>query len=402
LLRYLTAGESHGKALVTILDGMPAGLSISTDLINADLKRRQQGYGRGGRMQIEQDRVEIISGIRFGQTMGTPITLQISNRDWENWQTAMQTEGLETLPEKVTVNKAGTIKEVPVCVTKPRPGHADLVGGIKYRHNDLRNVLERASARETAVRVAVGAVAKRLLAEFGIEVLGHVVAIGGIKASNEAMSIAELRKRIDVSSLCCADPVAETMMRQRIAAAKATGDTLGGIFEVIVENVPLGLGDFDQWDRKIDGILAQALMSIQGIKGVEVGKGFMLAEMPGSAVHDALYYHAARGYYRQSNSAGGIEGGMTNGERIILRAAMKPIPTLYRPLPTVDIATKEPCVAAIERSDVCAVPAAAVVGEAVVAFAIAREFLIKFGGDSVQEIKERYDQYCTYIRCGDK
>ncbi len=405
MLRYLTAGESHGQALVAILEGMPAGLSLTAADIDVELARRQQGYGRGRRMKIEQDRVQILSGVRFGRTLGSPIALQIVNRDWVNWQDKMAVE-----PRPDLAAEDGTpVKE---RVTRPRPGHADLAGALKYGHRDLRNVLERASARETTARVAVGAIARRLLKEFGIEVFSHVVALGGIEAHPEG-SWEEIRERAEASPVRCADPEAAAQMMAAIDAAKEAGDTLGGVFEVVVTGVPPGLGSHVHYDRKLDGRLAQALMSVQAIKGVEVGLGFRAAAMRGSQVHDPIAYRpyppgpvtpqmlaaAERpGFYRLRNHAGGLEGGMSNGEPVIVRAAMKPIATLYEPLPSVDFYTKEPFAASVERSDTCAVPAAGVIGEAVVAFEVARAFLEKFGGDSIQEIQRHYLGYLEYLR----
>ena len=388
----ITAGESHGIQLTAILTGVPAGIEICSANLDYDLRRRQQGYGRGGRMKIETDQVEIVSGVRWGKTLGSPITLVIKNRDWENWQ------------EKMSVNPQ--YADPSIAVTKVRPGHADLVGAIKYDHRDARNILERSSARETAARVAVGGVAKSLLAEFNISVNALVVGLGGVQAVRpEGMAISELVAMAASSELFTFDAEAEARMKQLIDDAKAAGDTVGGTIEVVVTGAPVGLGSHVQWDRKLDARLAMALMSIQAIKGVEVGLGFMAANLPGSKVHDEICYDPGRiadslqgGFYRQTNRAGGIEGGMTNGEEIVLRCAMKPIPTLYTPLKTVDMITKEPVEATVERSDVCAVPAAAVVAEAVVAIEIANAFLEKFGGDSLAEIRRNYDGYLQHVR----
>lgn len=385
MLRYLTAGESHGPQLTAIIEGLPAGLAISTESINADLARRQQGYGRGGRMKIETDRAEILSGVRWGETLGSPLTLAVVNRDWENWQ-----ERMSPLPEK---------RDDSQFVTRPRPGHADLTGVLKYHHHDVRNILERSSARETAVRVAAGAVAKALLQRFDIRVYSFVVQLGGIKAVRAALPLPELAAIAAASELSTFDPAADVAMKEHIDAMKAAGDSVGGVVEVVVSGTPPGLGSYVQWDRKLDARLAMALMSIQAIKGVEVGAGFATAAAPGSQVHDEIFYDAAaRNYYRRTNAAGGIEGGMSNGADIVLRAAMKPIPTLYKPLKTVDLASKEPVEATVERSDVCAVPAAAVVAEAVVALEIAAAFLEKFGNDSITEIERNYRGYLQQLR----
>src|SRR3989338_525880 len=383
MLRYLTSGESHGKLINAILEGIPSGLELSEEDVNIDLRRRQSGYGRGERMKIERDEVEITSGVRFGKTMGSPISMIIRNRDWENWKNEMSI---------IRRNKGINM------VTRPRPGHADLAGGIKYNEIDLRNIFERSSARETACRVAVGAVARKILAELGIKILSHVISIGNIRAKNiprNPNSIVHLAERSD---LRCADAEAERKMKDVIDKAKNKGDSVGGIFEIIVMNPPVGLGSHTQWDRKLDGKLARALMSIQAIKVIETGMGFRTADLFGSQVHDEIYYSKdKRGFYRKTNNAGGIEGGISNGEDIVLRAAMKPIPTLLTPLRSVDIITKKPFKASVERSDVCAVPSAAVVGEAVVAFEMADAVLEKFGGDSLKEMKRNFNNYREYI-----
>ena len=391
VFRYLTAGESHGPQLTAIIEGLPAGVAMLADGINRELARRQQGYGRGGRMKIETDTVEILSGVRWGETLGSPMTLVVKNRDWENWSCKMS-----SLQEH---------RDESIAVTRPRPGHADLTGAMKYDHADVRNVLERSSARETAVRVAVGAVAKQLLVEFGIRVGGYVTGIGGISSPHPVLPFEELWHTAAGSELFCCDRSADEPMKKAIDAAKATGDTLGGVFEVQVLGCPPGLGSYTHWDRKLDARLAMALMSIQAIKGIEVGLGFAVADRPGSLVHDEIFHDAARvgtgsmtSYFRGSNNAGGIEGGMSNGEPIVVRAAMKPIPTLYKPLRSVDMKTHEPFEAAVERSDTCAVPAALVVAEAVVAIEIAAAFLEKFGGDSLAEIRRNYHGYCQQIR----
>ncbi|MFA7403741.1 MAG: chorismate synthase [Pelobacteraceae bacterium] len=382
IFRYLTAGESHGPQLSAIIEGLPAGIHLSVDALNHDLSRRQQGYGRGDRMKIEKDTAQLLSGVRWGESIGSPVTLVVMNRDWENWS-----EKMSPLPEH---------RDDSSAVTRPRPGHADLTGVMKYNLNDVRNVLERSSARETAIRVAVGGVAKALLAEFGIKVGGFVAELGGICAKTPVEPLEDLWQRADVSETFCCDQSAELDMKRAIDAAKSGGDTLGGVVEVQVIGVPPGLGSYVQWDRKLDARLAMALMSVQAIKGVEVGIGFDAARRPGSRVHDEIYYQ--NGYRRNSNNAGGIEGGMSNGEPIVVRAAMKPIPTLYSPLRSVDIRTHEPFEATVERSDTCAVPAALVVAEAVVAIEIANALLEKFGGDSIIEIRRNLESYLEQIR----
>jgi chorismate synthase len=375
MLRYLTAGESHGRALVAILEGVPAGLPLAAADIDAELARRQRGYGRGARMEIERDRVEITAGVRGGETLGSPLALRIENRDWESWQEVMA----ETAP------LAGT------PVTCPRPGHADLAGAIKYSRADLRDILERASARETAARVAVGAVARRLLREFGISLGSHVLAIAGIWAGDTPASARETAEAAEASPVRCADPVASLEMMRAIDRAKQEGDSLGGVWEVIATGLPVGLGSHVHWDRRLDGRLAAAVMSIPGIKGVEIGLGFEAAGLPGTAVHDSIRVGREDGcLIRLTNHAGGVEGGITNGEPIVVRAAMKPIPTLTQPLDSVDITDFTARPAAAERSDVCAVPAAAVVGEAVVAFELARAAQEKYGGDSLREMLAAY------------
>ena len=397
MLRYLSSGESHGKVVMAIMEGMPSGLAIGAGDIDSELARRQCGYGRGARMRIESDRVELLSGIRNGRTLGSPITLAVENLDWENWKDVMDPGVL----------KRGAGDGV---VTRPRPGHADLTGGLKYDQRDLRNILERSSARETAARVAVGAVAKSFLLDVGIDVYSWVVEIGGIKYSAPGGSSARiLFKKAEGSEVRCPDKGASGRMKRLIKKAKENGDSLGGAFSVVVRGVPPGLGSHVQWDRKLDGRLSMALMSVQAIKGVEVGIGFGAAGSPGSKVHDEIFYKASRrkagafwpqqkGFYRKTNNAGGIEGGMSNGEEITLRAVMKPIPTLYKPLRSVDIDSKRPFRASVERSDTCAVPAAAVVAEAAVAFEIAAAFLEKFGGDSMREVKRNYTGFLKQVR----
>lgn len=381
-MRYLTAGESHGPCLTGIIEGLPSGLPLTAEDINRQLARRQQGFGRGGRMAIEKDKVKILAGLRFGKTLGSPLTLQISNRDWANWQDIMSGEG------------SGTDEGL---VTAPRPGHADLPGGIKYRRCDLRDILERASARETAMRVAVGAVARALIGFFGLEIAAHVVAIGSVESRRqEELTVEEIRRRSEASPVRCIDPAAAEQMILAIQEARRQGDSLGGIFEVIVAGVPPGLGSHVHWDRRLDGRLAGSLMSLQGIKGVEIGAGFNAARLKGSEVHDAIYYQPGRGVHRLTNRAGGLEGGITNGEPLVLRAAMKPIPTLYRSLPSVDLKNKETVRAAVERSDVCAVAAAAVVGEAIVAWELAVSLREKLGGDSLEEMERAFTSYKQY------
>ncbi|MBI3031088.1 MAG: chorismate synthase [Candidatus Rokubacteria bacterium] len=383
--RFLTAGESHGEALVAVIDGVPAGLPLTEAEINEDLARRQRGYGRGGRMKIERDRVHLTSGVRWGVTLGSPITLTIPNLDWENWQATMAVGP----PEPGAAAKQ---------VTRPRPGHADLAGAMKYGHRDIRNVLERSSARETTARVAVAGVAKKLLGEFGIRILSHVVEIGGVRMGELDLPWAEIQRRAEASEVRCADAEAERRIIEAIDDAKAKGDTLGGIFEVVALGCPVGLGSYVQWDRRLDGRLAQAFCAIQAIKGAEVGLGFETARRPGSQVHDEILYDADAGFKRTTNNAGGLEGGVTNGQPVVVRAAMKPLSTLRTPLRSVDVATKEAVEAVVERSDVCAVPAAGIVGEAMMAIVLAQAFLEKFGGDSLEEIRRNYDAYQASLK----
>jgi chorismate synthase len=399
-VKFITAGESHGKGLCGIIEGIPANLSLSSQEIDKELKRRQSGFGRGGRMKIESDHAEILSGVRWGKTLGSPITLLIENRDHKNWLEGMSAD-------------AAAQDSIPP-VTRPRPGHADLAGAIKYDHRDIRNVLERSSARETAVRVACGAVAKRFLSEFGIRVGSYVIQIGNEHAAlgSQPLSEKELLGLFDdaeTSPVRCPDGKGAGHMVALIERGMKEGNSLGGVFEVFVTGVPPGLGSHVQWDRKLDGRLAQALMSVQAIKGVEVGGGFAMAGRPGSEVMDEIFYKGqqpeqrtttdeAPGFFRKTNNAGGIEGGMTNGMPVIVRAAMKPIPTLRTPLGSVDINTKEAFEAAYERSDVCAVPAASVVGEAMTALTIADAFIGKFGGDSVEEVTRNYRGYLEYVK----
>lgn len=387
MFRFTTAGESHGPALTTIVEGVPAGVPLRAEEIDLDLRRRQGGYGRGGRMRIESDRAEILSGVRFGETLGSPITLQVRNRDWENWTVPMSRE-----PVGPEVDDDARRR-----VVQPRPGHADLVGVLKYRRTDARDILERASARETTVRVAAGAIARSLLGELGVEIGSHVVSLGGIVAQPPEELPERLNEASDISPVRCLDPEAEGAMIDAIDAAKREGDTLGGVFEVVARGLPVGLGSHVSWDRKLDGRLAGALMSIQAIKGVEIGLGFEAAARPGSRVHDEITFDAnARlggGYGRVRNHAGGLEGGITTGQPLVCRVAMKPISTLMQPLRTVDLRTGEPVDAIRERSDVCALPAAAVVGEAMVAIVLAQAVLEKFGGDSLAELRERWEAH---------
>lgn len=383
--RYLTAGESHGPQLSAIIEGVPSGVALTAEAINRDLARRQQGYGRGGRMKIERDTVELLSGVRWGETIGSPLTLVVANRDWENWNLKMS-----PLAEH---------RDDSIAVTRPRPGHADLTGVLKYDLDDVRNVLERSSARETAVRVAVGGVARSFLRQLGITIGGFVTEVGGVTAGRPDEPLEAVWQRAEQSEMFCCDPQAEVEMKRVIDVAKAEGDTLGGVVEVQATGVPAGLGSYVQWDRKLDARLAMALMSIQAIKGVEVGIGFDAARRPGSRVHDQIGYDAAtREYRHEGNNAGGIEGGMSNGEPIIVRAAMKPIPTLYKPLRSIDMRSHEPFEATVERSDTCAVPAALVVAEAVVAIEIADAMLEKFGGDSLAEIRRNLEGFREQMR----
>ncbi len=392
MLRFLTAGESHGQALVLTMDGLPAGLMLDVPALNAQLKRRQGGYGRGRRMAIESDTAEILAGVRHGRTTGAPVSLLIRNRDWVNWQKTMHVEA--DMPEGATGARRGD-------VTRPRPGHADLAGAIKYGHDDVRDVLERASARETAARVAAGSLARQLLGAFNIGVASHVAAIGDIVLPpHRLVSFDEAAALPDDSPVRCVDRNLEAAMTAAIDAAKDAGDTLGGVFEVIVRNVPVGLGSYVQWDRKLDGRLAQAVMCIQAIKGVGIGLGPDAAIRHGSRVHDEILppQDSSSAVTRPTNNAGGLEGGVTNGQDVRVTGFMKPIATLMKPLRSVDLHTLADSPAAIERSDVCAVPAASVVGEAMVAFVIADAFLEKFGGDSIDEIRAHYQATTDLVR----
>ena len=392
MLRFLSAGESHGQALVITLDGVPAGLQVDVDALNAQLRRRQGGYGRGRRMQIESDRAEVLAGVRHGITTGAPIAMLIRNRDWVNWQQTMYVES--EMPE----GASGTRR---ADVTRPRPGHADLAGAIKYGHSDVRDVLERASARETASRVAAGSLARQLLAAFGIQLASHVSAIGDVVVpAGRTVSFEEARSLPDDAPLRCVDSALEQRMIAYIDAAREAGDTVGGAFEVIATGVPPGLGSYVQWDRKLDGRLAQALMCIHAIKAVGIGIGPEVAIRPGSKVHDEILPPgtAEAITVRPTNNAGGLEGGVTNGEDVRVTGFMKPIATLMKPLRSVDLNTLTDAPAAIERSDVCAVPAAAVVGEAMVALVLADAFLEKFGGDSIEEVRRHYAATAELVR----
>jgi chorismate synthase len=382
MIRFLTAGESHGQALSIIVEGVPAGLALSEDYIQADLRRRQGGYGRGGRQQIEEDRAEIVSGVRHGVTLGSPLALLIRNRDWENWRQVMSVEP-----------PAEPVEEV----THLRPGHADLPGAIKYGFDDVRPIMERASARETAARVATGVVCRRLLEEFGVRVRSHTTRIGGVEAHVEGEPDWEA---VEASPVRCGDRSVEGAMIAAIDEAREAGDSLGGVTEVRASGVPIGLGSHVHWDRRLDGRLAQALMSINAVKGVEIGGGFGLARLRGSQAHDGILpadQWAGRPWRRASNRAGGTEGGMTNGEEIVVRAALKPIATLRNPLPSADLRSGEPVEAHYERADVCVVPAAGVIGEAMVAFVLADALLEKFGGDSLRETLRNYHAYLQTI-----
>lgn len=384
-MRYLTAGETHGPQLTAIIEGMPSNLELSGESIDEQLQRRQKGYGRGLRMQIEKDTVQLLGGVRHGKTTGAPIALVVQNNDWKHWTRIM---GAEPPTEE---------NEGRRRINRPRPGHADLNGGIKYNQRDLRNVLERSSARETTMRVAVGAAAKKLLAQFGIKLAVQVIRIGEVEVNRQDLPIEELIRVTEESPVRVVDKEAEQQIIAAIDAAKADGDTLGGVVEVIVEGVPVGLGSHVQWDRKLDGRIAQAVLSIQAFKGVEFGIGFEAAKRRGSKVHDEIHYNGERGFHRASNRAGGFEGGMTTGEAIVVRGVMKPISTLYKALPSVDIDTKESFTAQVERSDTCAVPAAGVIMENVVAWEVAQAFMEKFGGDSIEEIQANLNNYLAQV-----
>jgi len=387
MLRFLTAGESHGKAIAGIIEGMPAGVSISKEEIDKELKRRQQGYGRGGRMKIESDEVEIISGVRWGKTLGSPIALFIKNRDWKNWEQ--------------TMNSESSSEGCSEAVTRPRPGHADLPGLLKYQHTDIRNVLERSSARETAMRVAIGAVAKQLLKHFNIKIGSFVINIGSVKKDIETaylseQELLEFSNKAESSRIRCPWKQIEEDFINTIDHAIKTGDSVGGSFIVFATGLPAGLGSYVHWDRKLDARIAMGIMSIQAIKAVEIGDGAILGKKYGSEAMDEILFD--KFFYRISNHMGGIEGGMSNGMPVVIRATMKPIPTLRKPLKSVDVFTKEASEASYERSDICAVPAASVIGEAVLAWHIADAFLEKFGGDSLQEINSNFNSFKKQIK----
>lgn len=388
MFRFLTAGESHGPCLIATVDGIPAGVPLLREAIDEQLRRRQGGYGRGGRMKIERDQVEIVAGVRHGHTLGAPIALRIENRDWANWQDRMGADPTEAPPE---------------AVTRVRPGHADLTGALKYGLDDVREVIERASSRETAARVAVGAVCRALLAQFGVAIRSHVLSVAEVGYLPAAQPDAaregdDFWERVEASEMRCADPELTARMIERILAGKRTGDTCGGIFEVVATGVPVGLGSYSEWDRRLSGRVAQALMSIPSAKGVEIGAGFGAAALPGSRVHDVVRHDAEHGWHHLTNNAGGIEGGISNGEPIVARVAVKPIPTLAHPLPSADVRTGENVdVARYERSDVCVVPAAGVVGEAMLAIALTDAWLEKFGGDSLAETRRNAEAYLATL-----
>jgi chorismate synthase len=387
MLRFETAGESHGECLVAILTGLPAGVPVSVDAVNHQLWRRQQGYGRGGRMKIETDRAQLVSGVRHSQTIGSPIAILLENKDWKNWTEALPVEDADGAGDK----------KKPV--TRPRPGHADLAGAIKYNFHDARYILERASARETTARVAAGALARALLAAFDIEIASHVIAVGPARLDRLASwdEVRALAGRSEVL-LGCVDPAAEEKMKAVVDEAYRTGDTVGGVFEVVAHNVPTGLGSHITWDSRLDGRLAQAIVSMQAVKGVEIGFAAEGAAHFGSAVQDTIHYQRETGFTRGANRAGGLEGGITNGQDILVRGLLKPISTLRKPLESVDLVTREPALAAYERSDVCVVPAAGVIGEAMVALVLAQAFLEKFGGDSLGETKRNFAGYLDQVR----
>jgi chorismate synthase len=387
MFRFTTAGESHGRALVAIVEGLPAGLPVNVDQVNHELWRRQQGYGRGARMKIEQDRIEILSGVRHGLTLGSPLALTIENKDWENWNQVMAAEALDIPPEKSR------------RVKRPRPGHADLAGGLKYDARDLRNVLERASARETAARVACGALAKQLLVQFDVAIRSHVIQLGGIPDKPLELSFDQIAAIPEDAPLRCADLDVQQKMIEVIDEKKSAGDTLGGIFEVVARRVPPGLGSHTAWDLKLDGRLAQAIMSIPAVKGVAIGAGMEASSLPGSEVHDEIGYNEeTKEFIRATNRAGGLEGGVTNGEEIRIRGHIKPISTLRRALRSVDIDTKQEERAAFERSDITVVPAAGVIGEAMVALTLCVAMREKFGGDSLGEMKRNFEGYREQLR----
>ena len=386
-MRYLTAGESHGPRLTAIIEGVPAGLPLTAEYINAELKRRQGGYGRGARMKIESDQVEITSGVRHGLTMGGPITLNVTNLDHQKWLEIMSVADVD---EK----KKGLRK-----ITKPRPGHADMVGGMKYRFDDLRNSLERSSARETTMRVAVGAVAKRLLEEIGVEVASHIVTFGGIDIDvPDNLTVTEIKERAAQSEVSIVNPEREEEIKAYIDQIKKDGDTIGGVIETVVGGVPVGLGSYVQWDKKLDAKIAQGVVSINAFKGVEFGVGFEAGRLKGSQVMDEILWSEEDGFTRRTNNLGGFEGGMTNGQPIVVRGVMKPIPTLYKPLMSVDIETHEPYKATVERSDPTALPAAGVVMESVVATVLATEVLEKFSSDNLEELKDAVARHREFVK----
>jgi chorismate synthase len=387
MLRFVTAGESHGKCLIGVLEGLPSGLTVDVDFINSQLQRRQLGYGRGARMKIEKDQIEILSGVRHGATLGSPVSFSIQNRDWKQWRVPMSADA---------ISKDSNTK----AVTRPRPGHGDLAGALKYQTHDIRNVLERASARETAARVAGGAFCRLLLGRFDIPIASHVLAIGRehVDAKFENFPIKKILALDPQSSIRCADPAAEKSMKKHIDEAKRAGDSLGGIVEVVAASVIPGLGSHVQWDQRLDGQIAQAMMCIPSVKAVEIGNGAAAARCPGSEVHDPISYNKKkRGFYRKTNRAGGLEGGISNGSDIRVRIYMKPIPTLTQPLPSVDVLSKETSDAAVERSDTCVVPAGGVIAEAMLGFVLARAFLDKFGGDSMAELEQNHSNYLKLL-----
>jgi chorismate synthase len=387
MFRFTTAGESHGHALLAIVEGLPAGLPVDVSLINRELERRQWGYGRGGRMKIEQDQVELLSGIRHGLTLGSPVGLLIQNKDWDNWN-----EVMDTAPREIATNKSRR-------VSRPRPGHADLAGGQKFGARDLRNILERASARETAARVACGGLSKQLLAVFGVEIRSHVIQLGGIPAAPLELSWSDISSIPDDAPLRCADVQSQKQMVELIDARREAGDTVGGVFEVVARGVVPGVGSHTAWDLKLDGRLAQAIMSIPAVKAVSIGAGTEASALPGSEVHDEIAYNnETKEFIRQTNRAGGLEGGITNGEEIRIRGHLKPLSTLRRPLRSVDIDTKNEDIATFERSDITAVPAAGVIGEAMVALTLAAAMREKFGGDSIGEMKRNFEGYREQLR----
>jgi len=404
MLRFLTSGESHGRALLAILDGMPAGVPIDCQRVNQELRRRQQGYGRGARQKIENDQLELIGGVRHGITSGAPLGLFIANRDWGNWQHVMSAAAVDLCSDEVIAQLEKK------AIKRFRPGHADLAGTLKFRQRDIRDVLERASARETAVRVAVGAVCQELLAQFNIQVIGHVVQVGQVKAPSayDHTSLSDLDAKILQSELFCADPAATDQMRELVKAAWQEGDSLGGVVEVLADGLPVGLGSYTQWDERLDGQLAQAVISIQAFKAVEVGDGVESAGQVGSSVHDPLYPSSQEDvglagrldlpFMRKSNRAGGLEGGMTNGERLKLRAYMKPLPTLRKALPSVSFPDFQADTAHFERSDVCAIAAASVVCKAMVAFVLARAMINKFGGDTLADMRQAVGEYLSHCQ----